>query len=345
MLPKSLSGNKKGVVFTTLAILISIVLVTSFFFLQDVPLDFESERTSLKLATTNSFILSTQGYVSNLVLLSSRQGLVDMVEIMFDEEEYYVDFDSEFRRCLLEGEVNIGGGSESCSSEAYLVGQIDAWNDFVFQNVKINSEIEILDLDIAQETPWEIEIFATYNLVASDDFGSWNITDTVSTQVPIFGLKDPIYGLVHSDYSSYRDTNQIIAQRQDFNLWQETPSSLHLTTVRGTYFDHPMGISYLNRLRNNITSDDAGIISIVPGDRPSSDTIFIDAYYYNQECYSGNVVRFDFWNAGMTENFRSQLEVNASVTGLNASVLPVEIADYANMTSSQYRIEYSISCP
>jgi hypothetical protein len=124
------------------------------------------------------------------------------------------------------------------------------------------------------------------------------------------------------------------------------PSTLNNLTLEKEYFAHPMGVSFLNRMKGNYTSSSQGIISIVEPRLVSmySGVVHIDTYFWNSTCPTVDIplIQYNFTTFNST-NFTEMGEMGIFVNeGIDLAIIPGELANYTNMNNTAYT--FSTNC-
>ena len=349
--------KKKGMVFTLVSILISSLIISSFFFLYEQRLDNETTFVSLRVQTINNFIIQSESYVSNLARDSTKSALEDIINAMISDGEFTSDLEQVLFDCLATGSFSISS-SFSCSGNSNLSGRLDDLSQLILSTFNIRSQIEIEDVEILQVSPWGLFIFVDYNITVGDDYGFWVSNKRAGAEVNIEGLPDPTSSIVHSDLSSLAHTTIFrIANRQedDIGFWQEEPSTLHRVVSRGEYILNTNAPGFIQRLEGDMSASPFGLMSIVNSsivgtyDEIASisgmgEIFYLDYLFWNMNCVPGNYLEYDFWKTGMSAIDRTNLRVNSSVSGLNGTRIPLSLAQQTNMDGSKYTYSGSTSC-
>lgn len=345
--------NKKGVIFTILALLISSIVVALFFSFKEVPLDNTAFNVKVRIQQINMHITQLEEYIRELTKTSAESALSFAIEEMINKSTYYTDFDSALQSCMVSGVIPEPGNEGSlieCPDAAKLQTGINALTDFAASELTIKSVVRINNVEVAQYNPWDIVLTVNYSIKIEDSYASWDAVKTTNQTVSIIGLKDPTYWIVDPAVASYKYVNTF-KRVENQGLWLEYPSTANFATVNALYFKYEKGPSFLNRLRGNITNSTCcGIASIVPplDSEYTTDLSHLDyIFWQNDVCKStesGNYNRFNFWKSGMTSGDRLALGIADSGYGLNGSVVPPSFTTFVNMTNTSYIEVINPSC-
>ncbi|MFT4282834.1 MAG: hypothetical protein ACMXX6_00225 [Candidatus Woesearchaeota archaeon] len=338
--------NKKGVMFTLIAILLSTIILSSLFFFQETRIDKELEPASLRIQTVNNYIRLSSTFYENLMSSHAYNLIENIINAMIEEGEYLDDFDFEVQRCFVEGEFSVNGVDFDC--EVNFNEVLQEWDEYILQELNFNSQTSLQNIRLTQENPWEITVEFELSLEVEDSFATWHANKSLRSFFRIEGLYDPTYEITHPDVSEFSYNNTIkFADLELEMLWQEKPSTLEQVVINQEYFFVNQTPSFLGRLQGNFSPSDYGIVSIVKPSQTNINTNIshIDYLYWRQECQNGLFGQYDFWSEDMNEAERFSMEINDSNPGLQDTIIPQTIASLTNMSDTKYYQMYTIDCP
>ncbi|MFP4567796.1 MAG: hypothetical protein ACLFN8_02535 [Candidatus Woesearchaeota archaeon] len=346
-------NNKKGIVFTILALVISSFILIMFFYMIELPSDHSVEVTRMKVRTVNNFLGQADDLIRTQAVISSRQSINHMLREMYSDSDFLANFDDEFVNCLESGEFD---GGTTCGPFSNLKELIeDNLSSFLSENVGLNADFLISDISLNQSMPWALDLFFSVNIVIEDDLFFWNITENISEQISVLGFKDPAQVVVDSSMSSHKPNNfvdipEIKMNKLYRNLsgdWLESPSTLSGLTRSGSYFESSdYGVSFLDRLRGNFTTSDLGIVSVYPviyvGNSPfRSGASSLDWQYWQDD--NNNFGGDSFGNYSFTDpnQITEMLDILqiwnlTNERTIHDARIPVDLANAANMSDSSY---------
>ncbi|PIN81404.1 hypothetical protein COV13_01130 [Candidatus Woesearchaeota archaeon CG10_big_fil_rev_8_21_14_0_10_32_9] len=337
--------NKKGIIFTILALLISSIVITLFFSFKEVPLDNSSQNIKIRIQQVNMYITQVEMYIKDVTKISTLSALDFAINQMIDQNAYYSDFDSALQRCMISGVLPTPGNEGAviaCPDSAKLQANINEIGAFAAENLTIQSVVRVNNIKLTQTTPWQIIVTVNYSIKVEDSYATWDAVKTLNQTVNIVGLNDPTYWIVQPSLSSYKYLNAF-KQVENQGLWLETPSTANYVTVNKIYFKYENAPSFLNRVRGNMSNSTCcGIASIVPplDSISNPDLSNLDYIFWKNNICSGieenQYYRFNFWKSGMTEIDRLSRVIPESGYGLNGSIVPPSFATFVNMTNTSY---------
>ena len=335
--------NKKGLVFTILALIISSFILVMFFYIIEMPVDYGVDVTRIKIRTTNNFIDQADDIVRTQAKISSRIAINTLIARIESTNNFFPNFDEEFAKCLTTGEYGSGIG---CGDNTNLKELIEEnLTTFLREHVGIEADFEIRNVRLDQSNPWELEVHLDFIIRIEEELTSWRITESINESFTILGFKDPIK--INKDISliDYTPANSVInigdrhkAINED---WTEVPSTLNSLVMNGNYFEYDLGISFLNRLRGNLTPSELGILSIEPiiidgGNVVRSGSSSLDWHFWQEE--EDPTIPYKEYNLSyMTNQQRITILGQPSLTGtIHGTIIPVSLAISANMSNSTY---------
>lgn len=333
--------SKKGFVFTSVVVVFSMILLTMFLFANRTPINETLEIEETKIKNTNYFISQSNNYVSNILTVTGSSAIKDTINASIASDSFINDYDDKLIDCLINKEFE-HIGNVSCSDNSHLTAILELWEDLINEHFNINVDVEQRNLSVRQTSPWYIDLVLEYDLIVNDSYANWNISRTTVGRIPIEDMPDLFYEIVNSSVDSVKFSNNVTRGGRATNQWREKPGDLNELVINSTYFAHPIGVSFLNRLRGNYTPGTNGIISVVEPYKVGmyDGVVHIDSYFWSQTCYTSDLVKYNFSSVDFIERGEMGIELNE---GLDGAILPSIIANFTNMNGSEYTS--STSCP
>lgn len=295
--------NKKGAIFTAIAIILSVLVISAYFSIQSHSITKESELANVKLKNSVYYIKNAEIYFEH----AGQQALDEALEKttnhiitngFFESEQDYNDY---FYGCLLEQNDCVG-----------LNGTLKKYQDFGKNHLNFDELNVIITNDsemVNQTQPWYVNIKFNISIKASDGYAKWSIpTKEISTNISVLGRIDPTSEVAvsgaESTMNAYKKEDNKIFTRNT-SEWKNA-RTLNDYAETEVYFSTRDGISYLDRLKNVLnTSSCCGIASMVNKNRVNeSDDIgstgHLDyRFYKNIQCSDEPLLpeplMFDFW--------------------------------------------------
>jgi hypothetical protein len=249
--------NKKGVVFTLIAIALLSLFMASYSVYS-----FVVDRTGVdsRVETMNRHVFSLEEDFSRKLYISSFRIIFIYEKRIAETGSYISDVDSTFEEALFNGTI-LGVADES--EQSLLSGVL--FEDIVEE---LDSEAEKINLDfnftnpsvsIGQADPWNVLVNITGQFQIEDRGGlaSWNRTASILAYIPIESFEDPIYVV---------NTNGLVPRRFNQSIYLFSSSDLsNLTShLEGKYYvASNLAPSFIDRLEGDFSADPNGIESLV----------------------------------------------------------------------------------
>lgn len=243
--------NKKGQIFTILAIvLIGLVFLSFEFF------SFLYEGKSIK-----SRVISMDSFLSSIEENMERQIYISGFRIIFLAENkiassgtYISDIDAFFQEAFFNGTVN--GVTEDILSGATYNDIVSSVNDKA-KKINVDITMENSVLYVSQTDPWNVNITLISDFVMTDREGlaRWEKKQYVTTLIPVTFFEDPVY-TVNSFAKVSRKINQTIYEGDYVN--GTDVSNLRAHAENGLYAANTDAPNFLMRLEGNLSDDVQG---------------------------------------------------------------------------------------
>ncbi len=282
---------RKAAIFTVLSVLMSSLILISFFSSIEMPADSGVDQVKLRVSLTNYYVQQSDNYVRNALLSSSRHTFEGIIDHMVDVG-MVSDFDEEFRSCIIS---DTSTQIPDCPDGSYIRPRIEIIEDFLEENLDIDFNINVYDIDVFQDElsgPWHIRVRASFNVTAFDGYANWISQRTVSHNFDIRGLRDPVYPNSYPNNVSFNDSLSVFLVGP--------PSTLNEIVKQRHYFQYDKAPSFLDRLRGDYGHEReiVGIVSVLSPlavAPPSQDLNHLDfVYYQGLNCRGYPFVRIDF---------------------------------------------------
>lgn len=343
--------NKKGVVFSLIAIAISIILISSFYYYHEVPIDNNIEVTRLAIQNNNNFISGYDDHLNKIISRVFFNALNGTINVMIAQNQYFDNFDEELIRCMNTGNVILGGNNYSCGENSRFDIMLNEWQIFVLENTNINVTTNVSNFNFAMNSPWSLRVSYLYTATFESPYSTNKISRESSFSQSIFGLPDPTYQVQVASRVNSLNLNNTFSVGEIFDLnvgtWMEEPSTLNQLVQNKHYIRYSQGPSFLNRLRGNmIGSSSYGIVSIVRGADANfmGNISYLDYEFFKDNCISADRRRYNFWNTGINNEDRANLGIPSSA-GLNGTILPFNnIINPSNTSNSAYLENVVVTC-
>lgn len=343
--------NKKGVIFTAISIILSILIVSAYFTIQSNSITRETELTNIKLKASIYYIKNADKYFKNAGEQAIDEVLDAAINKILTDQQFFngeADFNSFVTACL--------NGQNGCVGLKGLAGNYsDFGKDYLNFDVLQVTIDEVTNL--SQSTAWNVSLEFNYSIIADDGYAEWDIPTTkVVASTSILGRRDPTSEITSPIVSAYKKINYINTRKTE--EWNNE-RALNDYAESEVYFKTQDGVSYLDRLSNEMRdSSCCGIVSLVNKSRVSDApnigrTGHIDfRFYKNLQCRQPglpSLKMFDFWNdqPGSRMNVLRAIVDIDNVTGdyLNETIVSGNIPEDTGMPSQSEYGPYLVNPP
>jgi len=274
--------NKKGQIFSLIAIVILFVIFSSFGIYSMIH---EKEKARDRIESMDSFLFSVEKNMERQLYVSGFRIIFLVQDEITRTGDYIEDFDSIFQE-------SIHNGTFKGEMRETLLGTTleDIEKNIQNEAEKFNIEINISKKEpfIEQNDPWFVTVGLNFTLEVEDksELASWKRNESIKAQVEIERFDDPLY---------FVSTNGIISRRIDKTPYEnhyveeDDVSNLSEHVDNKLYAHNPNAPSFLNRLEGNISPSENGIESFVhtpelsKQDLAVKDKSLIDHIYFSEE--------------------------------------------------------------
>ena len=354
--------EKKGLIFTIVALVISAFLLLMFFYILEVPLDKDVEVSTIKVKSANTFLEQVEDLAKAQAVISSKSAINTFLRHMHDENQFLDDFNASFYRCLNTGLFSFDdgpfgslGNSFSCGEESFFKNKLEQdLANFARDNLGANTILRVSNFILSQASPWDLEISFDLDVELMKEGFYWNVSSSLSMPFSILGLKDPAHAVVDNSVRTHRpdDFAELVAisYHSMFNMfsdeWSEKPSTLNILSMANNYIhNETFGVSYLDRLRGDMTPSEFGIFriqlpiydggSIVYSGNSNIDWVF----WQDEDASLGDLGIYDFIESedkalvlGLTPPYILE-------NTLHGAIVPVTLAQAANVSGVSYFVD------
>lgn len=257
--------NKKAQVFTVLAIVLLLLLYSSFEIFSYIR---EKEAIKTRVSTMDSFLRSLEGNLQRQLYIAGFRMIFLAEDEITTSGNYISNLDDFFEEVYFNGTVD--GVEQGLMIEATYPEMIDSINEKA-SKINVNITLSNSVLEVSQTDPWHVKFVLSSDFIMNDkqNLASWEKTQNITTFVTIEGFEDPIFTLeVGGGFS--KTINQTPYEGYYITGSDVTNLSDHL--LEGYYSANSDAPSFLNRLNGNFSSNENGIESFVR----SSDVSFLE---------------------------------------------------------------------
>ncbi len=266
--------DKKGVIFTVIAIVLAVFFTTTFSARVEQPIDYKTDLVETRIRILNSYVENFFDYADGAGSIAGYSALQGIITDMGTRipKSYNQNFEREYINCTLTGNL---ANNRLCPGmiNKTLATYLDSISALARRELNINSTYSIGPMNVTQATDaFSIELIANITLSIKDGYANISDNRLVTSSVGIEGLPDPVY-LMNGTYTQMIKKNSLNKKEGDWNI----------TDLQDLYYNHAYrnykeGISIINRIKGNFTPNDFGIESLV-----NQSMLTYDVDYYEND--------------------------------------------------------------
>jgi len=265
---KMTKANKKGIFFTSMAIVIFILFLIAFTFYDQVQ---ERKAIQSRISTMNSFLFSMEQDLQRQVYTSGFRSIFLFEKKISESGSFISNFNSTLT------ELFINGTLYSVPEDLMLGATLtDIENSIQNKADKINVDVDFRyqSFSLTQDSPWKIKAILIANLTMQDksNLALWNKTEVITAEISVENFEDPLYTI---------NTQSLIINK--INKTTHFPfvsgsnvANLSAHAQNSLYTNSSEAPSFLDRLQGLTSASPYGIESIVNTQRLSQQGITVE---------------------------------------------------------------------
>jgi hypothetical protein len=287
--------SKKGVVFTIMAITLSVFFTLLFSARFEKPIDYKTQIIETRINVLNAYLMDFFRYTESAGSISGYAGLQGILTDMNTSRRYYNrtnEFETNFTYCIKTGNLTEAKKCPDMENKT-ITYYLNNLNEMARDRLNINNSVySINNITVTQaQHAFALELVINLSLNISDAFANLSKTRVVTSLVSINGLQDPLY-LIKGTYSQVINQTNIT---KSGNWTQNDLQSLYYSHTYREYKD--LGVSFINRIKGNFSPSVFGIESIVNHTAPGVNGMYgannslVDHLFWTKTNFSckGNV--------------------------------------------------------
>ncbi|MBD3208890.1 hypothetical protein GF367_00540 [Candidatus Woesearchaeota archaeon] len=256
--------SKHGVLYLFLAVIFVALFAALFLTFQGYQYQDEQEVISLRVHTMDDFVADLHEDLDRAAFISGFRSLIGVEEYLSQRGTFFDNqssMEESFRVVFLQGSYN--------GTDLFIMENA-SFTDYIervrvqAQRIGLNLTVNITNVTIEQSTPWVVLVRFTGSFIVADNLHEswWNYTERFDTEVPIYGLKDPLYtvntlGRVPNMINEY-------ALPPEGYVDDDNDTAVLKEFLEGSYYRESSGApSFVQRFTNNLSSSPLGIESLV----------------------------------------------------------------------------------
>ncbi|MFP4524088.1 MAG: hypothetical protein ACLFO2_02085 [Candidatus Woesearchaeota archaeon] len=257
--------RKKGVAYLLLSLIFVTLLGTVYLTQEGYDHEDHHEATAARVGTMNSFIGDLHHDLDRAAYISGYRALLGMEEHLSQRGAFFDNqsaMEEAFRQAFLTGGYN---------GTSFPVLDNASFNDYLQRvdlqasQVGIDVNATVARVRLSQAKPWVVQVRFQGNFTITDERGAawWEYTKNFTTDVPITGLKDPLYTVNTNGRVPNTITNHTLPPTGYVNDTNNDTAVLREFTEGSYYRTTDEAPSFLQRFTGDLAADEHGIESLV----------------------------------------------------------------------------------
>lgn len=326
--------NRKAILFTSMALMISALLTIMFGAYQITPVDERVGLDTLQIRSGNQHIITLIAYIKTTLSTSTYSALQGMIEYIwinneddffFDDEE---DIKASFKECILYATLNNSNDPCPFMENQTITNFLQRLINLTNKELSVETNITIIDIWIEQQNPFSVYTYMNLSFFVKSKKLFWNRTELLRVSTTIEGLKDPLYfkGGVYN--STFKESLTKIFNRTTFEKFVNESEYKTVQTVNVTESSGgDKGMSFFARLTDDWDGRNDPWIRIASIVSPQK---LIDAGFNPDDTYNRSNIDYLYWNKyefGVCQLFYVKDNTNQAL--VSGSQL---LTDFVNLT-------------
>lgn len=314
-------NDKRGVVFTIIAIVLAVFFTLIFSARVEKPLDYKTEILEIRISVLADYMNTFFDYAEETASIAGYSALQGVISDISTYHRYYDqsdEFETNYTYCIKTGNLTT---SKYCPNmtNSTLTHFLDQLRNIAEDELNINSNYTINHVSVNQTTDaFSVEVILNLSVKVNDAYANISDTRVLTSSVPIEGLLDPLY-LLNGTYNQ-----TIIAYHKPQENW--TYTDLQQLYDNHAYRKYAKGISFIGRIKGDFSPSVLyGIESFVNYTHPDVN--------YN-ESYS--MIDYLFW-----QNITDCSSTNPVIAINDNASFPAKGSQYFQL-NDWHRLEFSI---
>lgn len=259
---KSLSG-KKGIFFLLTVLLFLGVLLIVLYTYNSYTLRDKQQIIETRIRSMNDFINDFHNDLDRSSRISATRALISLEDYISMRNEFFRNkssFDEAFREAFYYGTVD---GIPIILMDDSSFQDYESKLNSSASSINIIFSMNVTSISLDQDKPWSVNVIINASIYVNDFSGLayWHYNKTFITQVPIDGLRDPLYSM--NTYGRLQNTIRETNITDFINDTNNDTSGLVYHLDNSLYTASADAPSFLMRFYNDTSSDTSGITSMV----------------------------------------------------------------------------------
>jgi len=250
--------NKKGFLFTALAVIFVLVIIT-IASTQDLQYP-RAVSEAQRIQSMEHYLVNLEGDLPRAAYIAGFRSLIATEEHVSTTGVYLTSFDDTFKEVFENGTIN---------GTPYGIMNQSTFSDFTARFISLASQqgmvanLSLVSVTAYQTDPWDVQLDMVINATLSDTGRTASFSRLLSfrTAVPIEGIKDPVYAVGTQGRAAHTITQSNLT-RPYITATNDT-TLLQLLVNQTLYVASPRAPDFIDRFMGNFTPSPNGIMSLV----------------------------------------------------------------------------------
>lgn len=256
--------GKRAMVFTIVALILLAVIFIIAMSRYRYTLSTKQAAQQERIAAMNDFLTSFQQDAERAAYIAGFRTLIGLEDYVSYKATFLNSTDYYFKQIFYNGSVL------EDNYTFYIMNSSTFWDyqrkvDEIAGAVNMDFSSQVDRIDLSMKDPWtvHVDVHVQVNLSDRSRLASWETTRTISSDIPIFDLRDPLYSV------NTLGKLPVIVRRSNITLFvndtndQNDTTSLQIHLNNSYYINSSMAPNFLMRFQNNLSADRNGIESLV----------------------------------------------------------------------------------
>lgn len=288
---KNKQWNKKGAFYLIISVLFIAIFATVFLILNEYKREDKTSLEHTRVRAVNDFIVNLEDDMQRVVYITGFRALLGLETHLTNQGEFFANqeiVEQAFTEAFVNATINnTPVGIMVNNSFTDYLDQVRLQAD----KIAILANITITNVNIMHHSPWilEVTINASFNISDQKQTSWWLFNQTITTDLPITDLRDPLYAVNTLGRVPNTIRNYSLPADGYVNDTDNSTTTLQEFVTEMYYAQSTTGPSFLQRFTNNLSASPHGIESFVNLPRLSdqgltthNDRSTIDHIYFSQ---------------------------------------------------------------
>lgn len=284
---------KKGMYFMLVSVIFLLVFTTMVFIMNVSDSSETIQSKNYRVQLMNDFLSDFENDAPRAMYVASFRAFIALEEYVFTNGHYLNDTEKTFSEVFYNGTLD--GVYQSIMNDSSISDYLIKVNS-IANKLGLNIDFLLTNISLEQNNSWNVlvTISGVVNLTEANNLASWNYETFISSLVPIYDLRDPLYtiGTNGKLLSPIKKWNSSIEFVED-----STNSTVELQNfLNGTYYVESVDApSFLMRFEGDNSASENGIASLVNLRILGDQGVNIET--------GKSVVDYVYFNANSTNNY------------------------------------------